>query len=70
VPWHQTIDNHPNGTYRIISTTDDAGHITASDGRWQMTSTNGPVTAGAYQLLGSTTLSLTGPLGPSVWTRQ
>ncbi len=70
VTWHQTIDNRPNGTYRLVSTTDDAGHITAADGRWQMTSTNGPVTTGTYQLLTPSTLSLTGPLGPSMWTRQ
>jgi len=69
VTWHQTIDNAVDGTYMLTTETRDSGYITASAGHWHMTSRTGPETDGTYRLINAQTMSFTGPLGSSVWTR-
>lgn len=70
VPWSQTIINSPDGRYTLTSVSEDAGQLTAAGGQYHMTSRTGVVTDGTYQLNGARSLSLTGPLGPSVWMRE
>jgi hypothetical protein len=67
--WNQTIINAPDGGYTLTSATADSGWITASAGNWHMTSRGGQQTDGTYHLINPQTLSFTGPLGASVWTK-
>jgi hypothetical protein len=69
VTWHQTMANAADGTYRLTSTTADTGWIKASGGHWHMTSRGGHEADGTYNLINPQTLSFTGPLGASVWTK-
>jgi hypothetical protein len=70
VGWAQTIENAPDGGYSLTSVTGDSGYITASAGQWHMVSRGGHETDGTYRLVNGQTLSFTGPLGASVWTRS
>jgi hypothetical protein len=67
---HQEMENHPDGTYRLVSSTEDIGHLTASSNRWRMASNGGRIIEGTYTIQNPTTLSLTGPTGSGVGTRQ
>lgn len=66
---HQEIESRPDSTYRLTSTTEDAGTIRASKNRWRTASNTGRILEGTYQLTDPHTLSWVGPLGATVWTR-
>ncbi|HEY8258916.1 MAG TPA: toll/interleukin-1 receptor domain-containing protein [Gemmatimonadales bacterium] len=70
--WNSTFDITPQGTYRLINSTEDAGTFEASNGSWQTVSQvqNGARQNGTYHFLGSRSVSMTGPLGTAVWNRQ
>jgi hypothetical protein len=70
--WNGTFEVTPQGTYRLVNVTDDAGSFEASNGRWQTVSQvqNGTRQNGTYQFLDSRNVSMTGPLGTAMWTRR
>jgi TIR domain len=67
---HQEMESRPDSTYRLSSTTEDAGTVSASKNRWRTASNNGRILEGTYQITDPHTLSWVGPLGSTVWTRQ
>jgi hypothetical protein len=70
--WTSTFEISPQGGYRLVSATDDAGTFEASNGSWQIVSSvqNGARQNGTYQFLGDRSVTMTGPLGTAVWSRR
>ncbi len=70
--WQSTFDITPQGTYSIVSTTEDAGTFQASNGSWETVSQvqNGARQSGTYRFLDGGSVTMTGPLGTTVWKRR
>jgi hypothetical protein len=70
--WSSTFEVTPQGTYRLVNVSEDAGSFEASNGSWQTVSqvqTSNRQT-GTYQFLDSRNVSMTGPLGTAMWSRR
>ena len=70
--WNATFDISPQGSYRFVSVTDDAGTFEAANGSWHTVSQvqNGATQNGTYEFLGDGSVSMTGPLGTALWRRR
>jgi TIR domain len=69
IPFHLVFEMAPNGTYTVVSTSEDSGTFEAKDGKCKQISRKNPVLDCSYQILSSDSISLTGPLGTAVWKR-
>jgi TIR domain len=69
IPFHLVFEMAPNGTYSVVSTTEDGGTFEAKDGKCRQISRKNPAIDCTYQILSSDSISLTGPLGTAVWKR-
>lgn len=69
--WQSTFDITPQGTYRLVSVTDDAGTFQASNGSWETVSQvqNGASQTGTYRFLDGRSVAMTGPSGTAIWRR-
>ncbi len=70
--WNSSFEITPQGTYRLVNVTEDAGSFEASNGSWQSVSQvqNGNRQTGTYHFLDARNVSMTGPLGTAMWTRR
>lgn len=67
--WRLNLRFKPDGAYRFTAVVEDSGAYEGHLGRWRTVSASGKSAEGSYKFLHTDALSMSGPLGSSIWLR-